>query len=227
MSLIARLRSLLRRKTPVTRVGARRPSSAPRSSDGPREDRLRAALIEDPNDVEAFTALAEIVRRRASGAGPADPLTAEQQPAARDRAADLAVWALAEEIAGSPRSWYALVELARLSLEDDHEGAMRRLGGACERDHSGLAVAESVRMLREAGLPAEALGLGVGHWAPQDHVVEAGRQVVLAALEAGRPMDARRHLEGLSDAPDTAGAQAVRAELGSVVDAAEANPPRA
>ena len=43
------------------------------------------------------------------------------------RAADLAVWALAEELAGHPRAWYPLIELARLSVHDDHEGALRRL----------------------------------------------------------------------------------------------------
>ncbi|WP_193312932.1 hypothetical protein [Georgenia subflava] len=224
MSLIARLRSLLSRKKPVTRVGTRRPSAAAPAADAPREDALRAQLIDDPNNIEAFAALAELVRRRAAGVGPADPLTADQRPADQARAEDLAVWSLAEEIAGNPRSWYALVELGRLSLEDDHEGAMRRLAGACEREHTGLAVAESVRMLREAGMPGEALGLGVGHWAPQDHVVEAGRQVVLAALEAGRPFDARRHLNALSEAPDRAAAEAVVAELEPAVAAGEATP---
>ena len=50
-------------------------------------------------------------------------------------------------------------------------------------------------MLREEGMPADGLGLGVGHWRPSEHVVEAGRQLVLAAVEAGRPSDARRILD--------------------------------
>lgn len=222
MSLISRLRAMLKRKTPANRVGARRPSAVARSADAPREDTLRAKLIEDPNDIEAFKGLAELVRGRAAGAGPADPLTADQQPADRDRAADLAVWALAEEIAGNPRAWYALVELARLSLADDHEGAMRRLGGACEREHTGVAVAESVRMLREADLPGDALGLGVGHWSPREHVVDAGVQVVRAALEAGRPAEARRHLEALGQAPDAEAASRATTLLEPEVAAAEA-----
>lgn len=221
MALLRRLRALLGRKKPVRRVGMRRPSAVPPTADVPREDALRARLVEDPNDIEAFAALADLVRRRASGVGPADPLTADQEPADRERAENLAVWALAEEIAGNPRAWYALIELARLSLVDDHEGAMRRLNGACERDRTGRAVSESVRMLRESGLPGDGLGLGVGHWSPREHEVEAGRQVVLAALDAGRPLDARRHLTELADSPDTAGVARVTAELEPLVAAAQ------
>ncbi|MFH5823367.1 hypothetical protein [Georgenia sp. AZ-5] len=221
MALFDRLRALLSRKKPGHLVGARRPSAVARAEDAPREDALRERLIEDPNDIAAFKALAELVRRRAAGVGPADPLTAEQLPADAKRAADVAVWALAEELAGNPRGWYALIELGRLSLADDHEAAMRRLAGACEREPTGRALAEGVKMLREAGLPGEALGLGVGHWAPKDNVVEAGRQVVLAALEAGRPMDARRHLEALATSKDTAGAAAAITELEPLVAQAE------
>ncbi|GAA1639938.1 hypothetical protein GCM10009790_22090 [Georgenia ruanii] len=221
MALLDRLRALLSRKKPGHLVGARRPSAVSRPADAPREDALRARLIEDPNDIEAFKALAELVRRRAAGVGPADPLTAEQLPPDLRRASDLAVWALAEEIAGNPRAWYALVELGRLSLENDHEGAMRRLAGACERENTGRALAESIKMLREAGQPGEALGLGVGHWAPKDNIVEAGRQVVLAAIEAGRPMEARRHLQELSTSRDQAGAAAAITELEPLVAEAE------
>ncbi|MDD9208137.1 hypothetical protein PU560_16935 [Georgenia sp. 10Sc9-8] len=199
MSFLSRLRALLSRPKTATRVGVRRPTSTDRA-DAPREDALRAVLVEDPNNREAFAALAEVVRRHASGVSPADPLTAEQLPPDARRASDVAVWALAEELAGNPRAWYPLVELARLSLSDDHEGAMRRLHGACEREHTGLALAEGVRVLREADLPGEGAGLGVSHWAPRDHVPEAGRQVVLAALEGDRPLEARRHLNELAEA---------------------------
>ena len=221
MAFLDRLFALLTRKKRGHLVGARRPSAVARTEDAPREDRLRDKLIEDPNDIDAFAALAELVRRRAAGVGPADPLTAEQLPADVKRATDVAVWALAEEIAGNPRAWYALVELGRLSLENDHEGAMRRLNHACERETSGRALAESVRMLREAGLPGEGLGLGVGHWSPRDNIVEAGRQVVMAALDAGRPADARRHLEALGTANDRAGAVAAVRDLEPLVARAE------
>ncbi len=221
MAFLDRLRSILTRGRPVHRVGARRPSAVPRTEGAASEDRLRAKLMADPNDVAAFGALADIVRRRAVGVGQADPLTAEQLPADAKRAADVAVWALAEEIAGSPKAWYALVELGRLSLADDHEAAMRRLAGACERETTGLALAESVRMLREAGLPADGLGLGVGHWSPKGNIVEAGRQVILAAVEADRPQDARRHLDALVEARGQE-ATAVVAELEPVVARLEA-----
>jgi len=97
---------------------------------------------------------------------------------------------------------------------------MRRFSAACEREHSGLALAEGVRTLREADLPGDGLGLGVGQWSPRDHIPEAGRQIVLAALEADRPLDARRHLEELKTRDD-AETHAVVAELEPRVAASE------
>ncbi|ACQ80065.1 conserved hypothetical protein [Beutenbergia cavernae DSM 12333] len=173
---------------------------------------LRAQLQDNPNDIEAFRALADLVRRRAIEAPHADPLTAEAEPADRQAGADVAVWALAEELAGNPRGWYPLIELARLSLVDDHEGAMRRLGAAVERETSGRALADGILVLREAGMAQDGLGFGVGHWDPASQIPEAGRQVVLAALDAQRPADARRHLAEL------AAAAGDDAETGAVVD---------
>ncbi|PJI93417.1 hypothetical protein [Luteimicrobium subarcticum] len=171
------------------------------------EDALRAVLSDNPNDVRAFGALAEIVRRRAAEAnadtdplaGHADadrPVDDEQ----RRRAADNAEWALAEELAGNPRAWYPLVSLARLSMDADREGALRRLATAAERDSDGEGLAAGLALLREHELPQEALGLGVGHWRPREHTAEAGRQIVLAALDADRPLEARMHLESLVSA---------------------------
>lgn len=221
MALFDRLRGS-RRTPPPSRVGMRRPSAVPGPPDTSREDALRSTLAADPNDAAAFAQLAEIVRRRARDSAPVDPLTAPHAADA-NRAAKLAVWSLAEELAGNSRAWYPLVELARLSLADDHEAALRRLSSACERDPSGKAVAEGVRMLREAHLPAEALGLGVGHWSPQQHVPEAGRHIVLAALDAGRPAEARRYLTALGSAPHQYAPQVkeIRAQLDPLVTEAE------
>jgi hypothetical protein len=176
------------------------------------EARLWAVLREDPNDVQSFHALAEIVRRRAEeGHRSGDPR----------KAADDAVWALGEELAHSGRAWYPLVELGRLSVHDDREQALKRFATASDRDSSGKALATSVQVLRDEGLPQEALGLGVGHWRPREHDVEVGRQLVLAAVEARRPGDARRTLENLALHPDAAKVAEVRAEVTPLVEEAE------
>lgn len=189
-----------------------------------QEDALRAMLADDPNDERAFYALAEIVRRRAAESPHADdPLTAPVDEVAKQRAADLAVWSLAEELAGHPRGWRPLLELGRLSLADDPEGAVRRLATASERDPEGVALAEGLAILREAGMPAEALGLGIGHWRAREHVAEVGRQLVLAALEAGRTAEAKQHLESLELREGT---EELRAELARTLAEAEQTPPR-
>lgn len=182
---------------------------------------MRVKLSEDPNDAKAFGALAEMVRRRAAEGPPDDPLAAPHDEHEKQRAADLAVWALAEELAGHPRAWYPLVELARLSIRDDHEGALRRLATAAERDPSGHALIEGLAMLREAGLPVEALNLGVGHWRVKEQPVEVARQLVLAALEADRPLDAKQHLAALDLHPDQAAVAAARRGLEPLVAQAE------
>lgn len=182
--------------------------------DAAEEIRLRERLREDPNDASAFVRLADIVRRRAAeGHVDGDP----------QRAADDAVWALAEELAGNHRAWYPLIELARLSVHEDRDGALRRLGTAAERDPSGQALAEGLAMLREAGMPSEALGLGVGHWRPREHTVQAGRHLVHSAVEAGRIAEARRHLEVLAEHPDTTQVEPLRAELERAITEADRN----
>jgi hypothetical protein len=202
-------RRLAGARPPVPRPPAPEPPASPAE-----EARLWAVLREDPNDVQSFHALAEIVRHRAEeGHRGCDPR----------RAANDAVWALAEELAHSGRAWYPLIELGRLSLHDDREQALRRLATASDRDPSGIALATAAKMLREEGRQADALGLGVGHWRPRDHAVEVGRQLVLAAVEAGRAGEARRTLDALSTNADTAAVSRARAELEPLVEEAERN----
>jgi hypothetical protein len=180
------------------------------------EEQLRQTLRDDPNDVVAFAELAEVVRAAAAvGHEVEDPR----------RAADDAVWALAEELAHSPRAWYPLVEMARLSIEHDRESAMRRLGTAAERDHSGQALVMGIDMLRETGHTGDALNLGVGHWRPHEHAPEAARAMVEAALAAGRPSEARRLLTAIADHPDERAAQAVTRRMERAL--ADAAPPAA
>jgi hypothetical protein len=176
------------------------------------EERLHALLKEDPNDEARFAEMAGVVRRRAAeGHEGGDP----------ERAQADAVWALAEELAHDPRSWYPLVELARLSLPDDREAALRRLGVAAERDPSGTALSHGLTLLREAGDHDGALALGMGHWRPTEHPLGAGRQMVSAAVDAQRLAEARRHLDALAEHPDATGAAAMRRDLERSISAAE------
>jgi hypothetical protein len=174
------------------------------TEDRTEEEALRVRLADDPNDAPAFDRLAKIVRSRAAeGHDAGDP----------QREADDAVWALAEEIAHNGRAWYPLIQLARLSIDDDREVALRRLATAADRDQTGEALAQGLLMLRESGHAVDALNLGVGHWRPREHVVEAGRQVIEAAVETDRPGEARRHLDSMALHPDTKAVEKLRREL--------------
>lgn len=233
MALLPKLRKLIKRPRSASTVGVRRPTSAPRKGDTVHEDALRAVLNDDPNNAEAFQALVEVVRRRAAEPSSEDPLTAPAPDvdvaAERKRRADLAEWALAEELAGHPKAWYPLIALARLSLQDDRQGAVRRLETAADRDPSGHALAEAIAMLRGANAPVEALGLGVGHWRAREHDPEVGRELVLAALDADRVYEAKHHLTSLdlSAKAHTHEVKKMRRELQGLIDDAEAQSPSA
>ncbi|MGO1174378.1 MAG: hypothetical protein ACTHXO_12055 [Actinomycetaceae bacterium] len=197
--------------------GHHRPAPDP-AEDG-REEELRSRLEEDPNDTVAFNELAEIVRRHGEQSRAADPLTADV-PQSDPEGADLAVWALAEELAGRPNAWYPLIELARLSVADDLDGANRRLGAACAREETGLALAESVWVLREAGQPTSAHALATAHWDAEQHVPAAGRQITLAAIESERYEDAERYIDIIGARPGEE-TEALVEELRSVLRSAK------
>lgn len=149
---------------------------------------LRGALSEDPNDIGAFQGLAELVDEAASSSLTVeDPLTADQEQNSPQETANLAMWSLAEELSGRPNAWYPLIELARLSVESDIEGATRRLQTAIERDHSGKALGEAIKVLREAGYADSGISLGIGYWDPAHQKFAAGEQLILAAIDANRP----------------------------------------
>ena len=209
MSWLRRLGERESRPAPATHVLTHREAT-------PAESELREQLAEDPNDEAAFDALVEIVRERADEGTHRDPLTA---PPDTPVAENHAVWALAEELAGQPRAWLPLVVLARLSLTSDHEGAMRRLNLACERETSGLALTHAVAMLRDAQAPAEAIAFGVAHWELASRDPEAGGEVVMAALETGRIEEARRLLTSLEAASPALSTQI--GDLERLVSAAE------
>ncbi|MCF2706367.1 hypothetical protein I6E29_03690 [Arcanobacterium haemolyticum] len=183
MAFLDILRQLLKHEDTAARLEA-------------RAGELRGALQNNPNDVGAFDELAQLVRDAGESAQPADPLTADT--ADITVSADLALWSLAEEIGASPDAWYPLVELARLSVENDREGALRRLGVAADRDNSGAALAAGIRVLREADLANDALSFGTGRWVPGDHSFAAGEEIVRAAIEAGKTDVAERYLDVLT-----------------------------
>ncbi|WP_432507603.1 hypothetical protein [Kineococcus arenarius] len=222
MGLLDRWRRRPAQGTRPEEVGRRRRRrQAPPAEPVVNEAALRETLQEDPNDAEAFDVLVETVRARAAEAHVADdPAEGHEAEDAR-RAADNAVWALAEELAQSPRAWRPLLVLGRLSLHDDREAALRRLGIAAERDPSGTGLAQALAILREAGMNDEALSLGVGHWRPREHDVEAGRHLVAAAIDAGRLAEARRHLKALGEHPDQDRVAPMREELEDAIARAD------
>jgi hypothetical protein len=200
----------LRRRSADDEVGGG--GEAVFTEDRTEEEALRVRLVDDPNDAAAFDRLAKIVRSRAvEGHDAGDP----------QREADDAVWALAEEIAQSGRAWYPLIQLARLSIDDDREVALRRLATGADRDPTGEALAQGLSMLREAGHSVDALNLGVGHWRPREHTVEAGRELIEASIESDRPGEARRHLDAMAAHPDQKGVERLRRELEVRIAAAD------
>jgi hypothetical protein len=212
MSFLDRLRRRVKTATRPRAPLPERTGPRVRQTESGTEGALRDRLTADPNDAHAFAELAEIVRRHAAeGHGPGAP--SQTTPEARAAGADDAVWALAEELAHSPRAWFPLVELARLSVAEDIDGAVRRLSIATDRDPTGQALLEGLVVLREAGLNDAALALGTGHWRPAEHKPEVGREMVLAALAAGRLGDAKRHRAALMSNPDVQHSAALAADL--------------
>ena len=114
MALLSRLRTILtgnQDDTPAA-VGSDSPDARATpalptepglsETDMARATELRASLEDDPNDAAAFAELAELVRRNAAAADPADPLTADsdhhQDP---ERSADLAGFPLHRQVEGT------------------------------------------------------------------------------------------------------------------------------
>jgi hypothetical protein len=185
--------------------GSRRSGHSPTRGWSP-EGVLRAALRQNPNDERSFRRLVWLLaRRRSASQGMADRHSVTFT--------DDVTWALAVELATRPHAWFPLVELARLSLHHDLETALRRLANAVAREPTGRGLTSAVALLRRAGRHAEAYRLALAHWRPREHELAAGRQLVLAGLEAGRAAELRGHLDALASLPGNGPAQVLRAEL--------------
>lgn len=179
------------------------------------EDALRALLMDDPNNEEAFLALVDLVAENSAHQGAqeqgeesdpgADPLAAHQERQGTQESKDdedqerrlVAMWALAEEFAGHPRGWYPMILMARLSLATNAEDSLRRLNAGISRDDTGQALARSIDLLRNSERAQEAYALGAGHWRSRDHHPVAGVAVIRAALDCGKTHEARGHLDDL------------------------------
>jgi hypothetical protein len=152
-----------------------------------REAALRHRLGQDPNDAHAFRKLVTLLTRVQAAQKTSDGVPGNGNGTGNGNGAgDDVAWALAAELARRPRAWYPLVELARLSLDQDLPSAVRRLATASERDLTGRGLTCAIVLLRQAGRPDEGFRLGLAHWRPHHHSLAAGRQLVLAGL-AARP----------------------------------------
>ncbi|WP_333811005.1 hypothetical protein [Timonella senegalensis] len=217
MAMMPRIKKLLAQPTSASKVGLRRESAHTPTINVMQEDALRAVLMENPNDENAFRALVELVKRNCASdsENSADPLKAEStgeepvlDPQDYEARANLSVWALAEELSGHPKAWFPVIELARLSLDESPGEALRRLTAAVSRDPSGRALERSIELLLDKGLASEAYNLGLGLWRPNDHPAETGISVVRAALVSQRSLDAQREYNKLIE---HSGADEVRA----------------
>ncbi|VEI12563.1 hypothetical protein [Trueperella bialowiezensis] len=181
-----------------------------RGADMPEIERaaaLRDQLSNDPNDIAAFEELASIIKNSDTVRNPADPLTGDKlvsEDIAEKTDPELVLWALSEEIGSDSRAWYPLVQLARLAGEEDSEAARRYLETAADRDDTGLALAEGVKLLRETGQHNAAIQLGLGRWQPDKQTPAVGEELVNAALAANKVDEARGYIDILkeSGAPD-------------------------
>jgi hypothetical protein len=167
-----------------------RDTTAARGADGMPEAALHQALVADPNDENAFDRLVCVLAR-------AKEANRHPNPRGESTIRDV-TWSLAAELAQRPEAWFPLLELARLSLEEDLPAAVPRLRAAVTREPTGRALTRAATLLRTAGHPNEAFRLAVAHWRPASHELAAGRQLVLAGLEAGRVDELRRHLRALA-----------------------------
>lgn len=192
--MMSRIRKLLPSSSPASSltVGQRRESPHTQNLNVVQEDSLRALLADDPNNANAFRALVDLVARNCSFETPEneDPLHGNQHDDAAEENRRVSLWALAEEYSGHPKAWRPLVELARLSIEQEPAEALRRLQAAVARDTSGEALAEAVKLYTDFDRAGEAYNLAIGQWKSREHMPQAGVAIVRAAILSEKPIEA-------------------------------------
>lgn len=169
---------------------------------------LREGLSDDPNDIASFEELAGIIRTLGAERPVADPLTAES--ANEEISADLILWSLAEDLASDSRAWYPQLQLAKLSVDNDIEAAVRHLENAADREEHGLALAAGIKILRDAGQADAAQQLGLGRWNVETNDIAVTEQLIGAALDAGKPNEAERYVEFYGQSNNAANDDVIR-----------------
>lgn len=201
MAIMPRIRKLLSRSSSASAstVGLRRETPHTHNVNVVQEDALRAVLSDDPNNVNAFKALVDVVTRNCAveTSDNEDPLNASSVDSEQAQIKRMSIWALAEEFSGHPRAWRPLLELARLSIEQEPEEAQRRVNAALARDTTGEALAEAIALYTRFDRAGDAYNFAIGHWKPREHVPQAGVALVRAAVLGEKHIEAETALAEL------------------------------
>ncbi|USR80070.1 hypothetical protein [Arcanobacterium pinnipediorum] len=163
-----------------------------------RAGELRIALAADPNDRAAFEELISIIWALGQSRPTVDPLTADEDEP-HTSPIKLILWALSEDLASDSRAWYPLIQLARLSLDDDLEAAVHQIEVAAGREETGLALEQGISLLLDAGYPDTAMQIGMGRWNSQEHIAGVGIALTKAAIASGKLSDAQRFVSYLEE----------------------------
>ncbi|SDU81515.1 hypothetical protein [Arcanobacterium phocae] len=161
-----------------------------------RAGQLRVDLDSDPNNQEAFEELISLIRKLGQSSPTADPLTADDVQH-RKTPVKLVLLALSEDLASDSRAWYPLIQLAKITIDDDPAAAVHQIEVAAAREESGRALAEGIHLLVEADQPDTAMQVGMGRWNPENDIPDVGIELIKAAVETGKISDAQRFLTAL------------------------------
>ncbi|QJC21642.1 hypothetical protein [Arcanobacterium buesumense] len=161
-----------------------------------RAGELRVALAADPNNAESFDELISIIRLLGQQTPTADPLTADDTYSSKPPL-NLVLLALSEDLASDLRAWYPLIQLAKITIDDDPAAAVHQIEVAAGREETGQALASGIKLLCEAGQPDTAMQVGLGRWLPDEHCIDVGLELIRAAMASDKIADAQSFLDVL------------------------------